>query len=51
MCDRKYGVGADGLIIIEKTLHADLRWYIIMRMVLWEVCAVMEHDVLCLLKT
>ena len=25
MCDRSYGVGADGLIIIEKTLHADFK--------------------------
>ena len=25
MCDRRYGVGADGLIIIEKTLDADFK--------------------------
>lgn len=25
MCDRRYGVGADGLIIIEKTLEADFK--------------------------
>ena len=25
MCDRRYGVGADGLIVIEKTLDADFR--------------------------
>ena len=25
ICDRKYGVGADGLIIIEKTLHSDFK--------------------------
>ena len=31
MCDRRYGVGADGLIIIEKTLDknwSSLRWCI-----------------------
>ena len=25
MCDRRYGVGADGLIIIQKTLDADFK--------------------------
>ena len=44
LCDRHYGIGADGLILICPSKVSDLKWRYTIRMDLLPGCAAMASD-------
>lgn len=46
LCDRHFGIGADGLLVVEPSGIADIRMRILMQMVAKQKCAVMVLGVL-----
>ena len=46
VCRRRISVGADGLILIERSKRADFKWRFIMRMEVKQKCAETEAVVL-----
>ena len=50
LCDRRFGIGADGLMLLEFQEGVDLKWFIITAMVMKVACAAMADVVLRLLR-